>query len=61
MLQYGEPNLSYDSVFFGLILEIMPKMLWRKMSHLDEIDLNFRWKKIPLPREVKIQNMSIRN
>ena len=61
MLQYGEPNLSYDSVLFELNLEVTPMMLWRKMRHLEEIALNLWWKKVPLPREEKIQNMSLRN
>jgi len=61
MLQYGEPNSSYDGVFFELNLEVTPMMLWRKMSHLEEIALNLWWKKVPLPREEKIQDMSLRN
>ena len=31
------------------------------MSHLEEIALNLWWKKVPLPREEKIQDMSLRN
>ena len=64
MLQYGEPYSSYDSVFFELNLEVTPRMLWREMSemsHLEEIALNPWWKKVPLPREEKIQNMSLCN
>ena len=61
MLQYGEPNSSYDSVFFELNLEGTPRMVWRKMNYLEEIDLNLWWKKVLLLREEKIQNISIRH
>jgi hypothetical protein len=47
-------------VFFELNLEVTPMMLWRKLGHLKEIALNLWWKRVPLPREEKIQNMLLR-
>jgi hypothetical protein len=48
-------------VFFELNLEVTPRMLGREMGHLEEIALNLWWKKVPLPREEKIPNMSLHN